>query len=143
MGVYNHILLATDLLPDSRHVAEEAKKLAELFGAQLSLVHAVDPIPPYAYGYIGMTDIEQKLEEEAKKATNDLAGSLGMSDCKKVVERGPAKNVILNAAENLGVDLIVVGSHSAHGLAKFLGATANSVLHGADCDVLTIRYQAS
>jgi universal stress protein A len=42
-------------------------------------------------------------------------------------------------AEELGADLIVVGSHGRHGLALLLGSTANGVLHGAGCDVLAVR----
>ena len=42
-------------------------------------------------------------------------------------------------AQSKKVDLIVVGSHGRHGLGLLLGATANGVLHGANCDVLTVR----
>ena len=42
-------------------------------------------------------------------------------------------------AEELGTDLIVVGSHGRHGLALLMGSTANGVLHGANCDVLAVR----
>ena len=42
-------------------------------------------------------------------------------------------------AEQLDVDLIVVGSHGRYGLALLMGSTANGVLHGASCDVLAVR----
>ena len=41
--------------------------------------------------------------------------------------------------EELGADLIVVGSHGRYGLALLMGSTANGVLHGATCDVLAVR----
>ena len=48
--------------------------------------------------------------------------------------------IIRVAAEN-EVDLIVVGSSGRwRGLALLLGSTANAVLHGALCDVLTVRF---
>ncbi len=46
---------------------------------------------------------------------------------------------IHRVAEELGADLIVVGSHGRHGLALLLGSTANGVLHGATTDVLAVR----
>ena len=50
----------------------------------------------------------------------------------------PAKEMHRIASED-GVDLIVVGSHGRHGLALIFGSTSNSVLHGANCDVLAVR----
>ena len=48
---------------------------------------------------------------------------------------------IVDSAKDLGVDLIVVGSHGKHGLGLLLGSTANGILHHAHCDVLTIRIK--
>jgi universal stress protein A len=44
-------------------------------------------------------------------------------------------------AEELGVDLIVMGTHGRHGLGLLLGSTATGVLHGCPCDVLTVRIK--
>ena len=38
-------------------------------------------------------------------------------------------------------DLIVVGSHSRHGLGLLVGSTTDSVLHSAGCDVLAIHLK--
>ena len=40
-----------------------------------------------------------------------------------------------------GIVFIVIGSHGRHGLALLLGSTANSVLHGASCNVYVVRVQ--
>ena len=47
MTMYNHILLSTDLSAENKDTVQKAKKLAELYGAKLSLFHAVEPIPNY------------------------------------------------------------------------------------------------
>ncbi|EAW31305.1 hypothetical protein GP2143_07144, partial [marine gamma proteobacterium HTCC2143] len=52
---------------------------------------------------------------------------------------GRAENEIHSLAEELGAELIVVGSHGRHGIALLLGSTANGILHGATCDVLAVR----
>ena len=52
---------------------------------------------------------------------------------------GRPETEIHNTADEIGADLIVVGSHGRHGLALIFGSTANGVLHGAACDVLAVR----
>ncbi len=50
----------------------------------------------------------------------------------------PGSEIRRQAEEN-DADLIVIGSHGRHGIQLLLGSTANSVLHGAACDVLAVR----
>jgi len=138
--MYKHILLATDLTEASQKTAQAAMNLAKDFGAKLSVVHVVEPIPSYSYGYIGTADIEAELAKEAEKNMAKLAQVLSIPEADQRLETGQPKAHILEVAKELGVDLIVVGSHGRHGLARLLGSTASAVLHGAECDVLTIRY---
>jgi universal stress protein A len=64
---------------------------------------------------------------------------LNVSPQDQFVEIGPTKTKILKTAEEVGADLIICGSHGRHGLSLLLGSTANAILHGAKCDVLTVR----
>jgi universal stress protein A len=52
---------------------------------------------------------------------------------------GSPAHEIHRFAENHDIDLIVIGTHGQKGLQLLLGSTANSVLHGAGCDVLSVR----
>jgi len=54
----------------------------------------------------------------------------------------PAKEIHRFADENQ-VELVVLGTHGQKGVQLLLGATANSVLHGANCDVLAVRIRDS
>ncbi len=65
--------------------------------------------------------------------------TLNVSKENVYVEIGPPKSKILEIAENIAADLIICGSHGRHGLSLLLGSTANAILHGAKCDVLTVR----
>ena len=56
---------------------------------------------------------------------------------------GTPSREIHNFAEENGTDLIVLGTHGQKGVQLLLGATANSVLHGAACDVLAVRVAES
>jgi universal stress protein A len=49
MSDYRRIVLAVDLTEESNVVAERARKLVEAFGAQLHLVHVIEPLS-LAYG---------------------------------------------------------------------------------------------
>ena len=141
MGMYKHILLATDLTDDNQVVMDKAAALSKLWDSTLSIIHVVEPLPSYGYAYIGGADIEAQLLAEARTKIASIGKAMGIAKNHQYVEVGPTKIEILRVAKDSRVDLIVLGSHGRHGLALLLGSTANAVLHGADCDVLTVRLQ--
>jgi universal stress protein A len=137
--MYKHILFATDLTDDTDYIITKVRGMRSFTGAQLSLIHVVEPLPGYSYAYLGIEDIEGQLMEESKAALAKLGEQLGVNIKDQWVEIGPTKSRILEVAEKVGVDLIISGSHGRHGLSLLLGSTANAILHGAKCDVLTVR----
>lgn len=137
--MYKHILLATDLTEETEYVLDRVRAIRGFTGAKLSLVHVVEPMPGYSYAYLGIEDIEGQLIDEAKEALNKLGEALAVDAKSQWIEVGPTKSKILKVAEENKVDLIICGSHGRHGLSLLLGSTANAILHGAKCDVLTVR----
>src|SRR3990167_7201840 len=137
--MYKHILFATDLTEDTDYLVDKVRSMRGLTGAKLSLIHVVEPLPGYSYAYLGIEDIEGQLIEEARQAIEKLGAKLNVGKSDQFVEVGPTKTKILKIAEDIGVDLIICGSHGRHGLSLLLGSTANAILHGAKCDVLTVR----
>ena len=137
--MYKHILFATDLSDDTEYLIQKVKALCDLTKAQLSIIHVVEPLPGYSYAYLGIEDIEGQLINEAKAGIDALAQQLSVSKDHTHVEVGPTKTKILETADEAKIDLIVCGSHGRHGLSLLLGSTANAILHGAKCDVLTVR----
>ena len=137
--MYNHILYATDLTEDTEFIVKKVRSIRGYTGATLSLVHVVEPLPGYSYAYLGVEDIEGQLLEEARQAIQKLADELHVEKANTYVEVGPTKTKILKIADDIKADLIVCGSHGRHGLSLLLGSTANAILHGANCDVLTVR----
>ncbi len=138
--MYKRVLFATDFDEVGVRAAQKAKKIADENGADLLLVHVVEPIPAYAYpGFAGFAEVEVSIREQAEKELTALAKKLGVDGAHCLIEFGSTKNEILRVAKEKKIDLIVTGSHGKHGLALLLGSTANSILHGADCDVLIVR----
>jgi universal stress protein A len=137
--MYKHILFATDLTEETDYIVSKVKEFSDSTHAKLSLVHVVEPMPGYSYAYLGIEDIEGQLIEEAREALIRLAGKLSVAPSDQFIEVGPTKSKILKVADEIKADLIICGSHGRHGLSLLLGSTANAILHGAKCDVLTVR----
>lgn len=137
--MYKHILFATDLTEDTEYLLDKVRTMRGYTGAKLSLIHVVEPLPGYSYAYLGIEDIEGQLIEEARQAIEKLGEKLSVAKEGQFVEVGPTKTKILDTADLVNADLIICGSHGRHGLSLLLGSTANAILHGAKCDVLTVR----
>lgn len=144
MGEYQKILLALELVPESDALlVKKAQELMSQGNVQLYLIHAVEHLSNYgaAYGVSAGVDIEATLQKEASKTMGSLAAPLNIPQDQQIVKVGPAKFIILDEAQRLNADLIIIGSHGRHGVRLLLGSTANAILHGAECDVLAVRVQ--
>ena len=142
MATYRKILVAVDLSPEARAVLARACELRGLYGAELYLIHVVEPIVlggDYDLVPVMPVEIEETLLQRAKNYLGTLVSEMNIPDARQVVEVGSVKHEILRFAEEQGCDLIIIGAHGRHGVATLLGSTANAVLHGTKCDVLCIR----
>jgi universal stress protein A len=137
--MYKAMLFATDLTEDTEYLIEKVRAIRGVTGAKLFLIHVVEPLPGYSYAYLGIEDIEGQLLDEARQTIEKLAVTLNVDKNDVYIEVGPTKTKILKIADDVNADLIISGSHGRHGLSLLLGSTANAILHGAKCDVLTVR----
>ncbi len=144
---YKHVMAAVDLSDEANQVLEEAKRVASDHGAKLSLITVVKPLTQ-VYGGLDMAaytqasvNFEREAQTQAVEQLKSLGAGIGVAaeDVHAVI--GAPAPQIVDTGKDLGVDLIVVGSHGKHGLGLLLGSTANGVLHHAECDVLTIRIK--
>ena len=147
MSMYKKVLVAVDVTDEADEVIAAAAEVAEKNEAQLCFVTAVQPIA-YAYsGYealsanAGFQEFEDQARSYAASFLSAKARQLGVDGDQVAVLVGRASAVIKDHAQEIGADLIVLGTHGQHGLGLLLGSTANGVLHGAPCDVLTIRIK--
>ncbi|HRI52380.1 MAG TPA: universal stress protein [Pseudomonadota bacterium] len=145
-----HIAVATDLSPSSSAALRFALNLAAPLGAQVTLLHAIEPTPMpgglEAFALEGMPvgweqrvtqarvlDAERRLAEQARQG-----GAAGAVKTRLIV--GSLPDAILEQLAPLGIDLLVVGTHGRRGLAHFfLGSAAERLLRGASCPVVVVR----
>lgn len=112
---------------------------------RIVLVRAV-PVP-VTYGLIYEREallwrIVRDETEEAQTYLSGIARSAQVADLpvESIVQVGSAANIILEAADNRGVDLVVMTSHGHTGLKRWvLGSVAEHVVHHARPPVLVLR----
>lgn len=138
-------------LPALRAAAAEARRRV----SDLHLLHAFDiglftlgEAPAAAMPYLAdsssialegldhlRTLAKQRLDATLRE--EDLPGATA-------VIAGSAENAIVEYAESVGAELVVVGTHGRSGLARLtLGSTAAAVIESAPCAVLVVRLSVS
>lgn len=147
MSSYRKILAPLDFSPAAEWVARRAREVAEAHGAELTVIHVVEYIPPMdmAYDPLGYPawDVAEEpiLLERAGEQFKRLREQVGLGEVRHELLMGVTKSEIVRYAEEQGMDLIVLGCHGRSGISRLLGSTADSVLHSAPCDVLAVRIR--
>lgn len=139
------ILVPIDFSACSRRALSYALRFAQQFGAQLLLVHVVEPmvvpenmllaVPelPEAGGGL-VNDAQQRLDQLARK---EIPPEIKVNATVRV---GRPYHEIIETAQAEAADLIIIATHGYTGLKHvFLGSTAERVVRHASCPVLTVR----
>lgn len=137
------ILVPTDFSPASSKAFKYALRFAKQFEAELMLLHVLDPMPPSLTGITPSPDFSESELANAEKnfrAWVASARAVGVSKAKSTVRTGLASHEILEAAKDLGIDLVVIATHGFSGWKHFcIGSTAERVARSAPCPVLVVR----
>ena len=146
MNEINNVLVATDFSSHSEAAIRAATNLAKTFGATIHLVHAFDtPIPIFTPYEVVIPD--GFLEQARASATRSLHASRDKIQAESVpvkthLTEGPAAPAIARAAEELGADLIVMGTRGNTGLKHVvLGSVTERTIRLAPCSVLSVKTQ--
>ncbi|MCU4183914.1 universal stress protein [Acidiferrimicrobium sp. IK] len=146
--MYATIVVGTDGSPTASEAVTRAAELAVQSGAKLVIVSAYRPVDrarleaerasapaDIAYVINPEEDVAAHLE-----AATELANAAGVAEVRTLpVDAAPAE-ALLDAAEQVGADLIVVGSQGMAGAKRFLlGSVPNRISHHAPCDVLIVK----
>jgi nucleotide-binding universal stress UspA family protein len=142
--LFTRIVVGTDGSDTASEAVRQATELAKLSGARLDIVSAYEPIP------------RTRLQEEQREAPGDVQYELGPREDVNLTldsasveakreslevqthaREGDPADAILDVAEEINADLIVVGNKGMH--RRVLGSIPNTVSHRANCDVLIVQ----
>lgn len=142
------IIAAVDGSEESKAAADMAREVAGAVGAELHLVYARPMIPSVTYpGTVVTKGAESTFEHIRGHAQEVLASEAvrleaggGIVAETHLVAGGQPDGEIVDAAEDVGAGLIVVGSRGLGGVRRaLLGSVSGSVVRHAHCSVMVVR----
>ena len=141
--MYNDILLAVDLNHESswKKALPLAVEYCKAFGSKLHVVTVVPDFGmPLISGYFP-EGFEKKARDEANKQLHAFVAKHVPKDVpvQHVVAEGTPYKEILRVAEEIGVDIIVMASHTPGIQDYFLGPNSERVVRHAKMSVLVVR----
>ena len=146
--MYQRILVPIDGSETSTRGLDEALRLAQLTHGRVRLMHAIDELK-YVNGFetyaVYSNDVVPLMREAGERilqAGRERAARAGIeADARlfiPVVDR--VCDVVAQQARSWKADLIVIGTHGRHGVARvLLGSDAEQILRVAPVPVLLVR----
>lgn len=137
--MFKRILLATDGSPVVEREVLFAGHLARLEQAAIVVLHAYEPPPRYE-GYDGFEQLLEQYRIVAQAVIDDAVSQLHKDgvDARGELRQGPAAEMIITAASEHDVQLIVMGTRGNSNLSDILGSVSTQVLRYSRCPVLQI-----
>jgi len=142
---FQRVLITVDDDPIAAHAADVGMELARSLGAQMALVHAIDPSLVFSpEGGMAADELALRAQQDGGRIIADFRARLPAGTAAlQFVRQGPPGPEIVNAAREWPADLIVIGSHGRRGLTRaVLGSVAEAVMRNAPCPVLVVRAKA-
>ena len=138
------ILVPIDFSETSNHALDYAIDLAKALGASITVAHSY-VIPLYAFpdgAIITSPELAAQLSDAAQKnldAAVNARKERGV-ELTSILTNGVAFEEVTRLAQELRVDLIVMGTHGRHGLPRaLLGSVAETVIRASTIPVLAIH----
>ena len=151
--MFNVIVVGTDGSERASVALGKAIELAERMGATLHVVHAHRLVSPAQLGTAASVgaptfDVEQVnrgIEEDSRQVCARAAAQAEAAGVKVETHQRPgdASDSLLDVAEQVGADLLVVGNRGMSGVRRFvLGSVPNKVSHHCPCSLLIVDTRA-
>ena len=144
--MFKHILVPVDGSATSLIAIDKAAGLAKAFGSAITAIYVIDPYPftgvgaDFAYGQDQYLNAARAEASTAIDSVHQRLKAAGVQADTRVVDAHSVWRGILEAADAVGVDLIVIGSHGRRGLEKLvLGSVTQSVLSHTKITTLVVR----
>jgi universal stress protein A len=133
------ILVPVDFTDCTEESLLYAVPFALQFGAEITLLHIVEPayVPASEVGDCSDVETMEEAAAKLKKLGDRLAEK---APCHTLVRKGGALFEINKVARELACDLIILATHGRTGLERMvMGSTSEKVVRYAGCPVLVVR----
>lgn len=148
-GAVRKILVAMDFSETSDQAVKVAAEMASQFEAELHVLHSVPQMAEPLYRGIPLPPGEgenwqAQVNASSRRTLNESLHQLGLTKSIQAdhvhLAQGPANLTIQSAVQELGVDLLVMGTAARRGLSGVLiGNTAERLLPHLTCSVLALK----
>ncbi len=144
------ILIPFDFSETAELALEHAVFMAKLHKADIILLHVIESYSftsaiSQAFGK-SQSEFEQKIETSANDRLKELTSKLHHDSGMGVqfrIESGKIYKFIVNVAEEMDVDIILMGTHGVSGFQEFLiGSNTYRVVMSAPCPVVSVQTHA-
>ena len=139
----HRILFATDFSQGAQHAQAYAAFFAHTFGAELKIIHVFEVYPSALYADPWTNPLLlEPIRDEVSRNLDELTANVRRCGVQAMSLHalGIASEQLIEAARKEAVDLVIVGTQGRTGLEHILlGSTAERVVKGAPCPVMTVR----
>lgn len=146
MTIPRKILVATDFSESSEEALDYAIGLASRLDAKVYLLNVIG-LPLLGVADVGIALSPAMIDALVRGNQTELERLVERRAPAKIqilLKTGDVRDVILATANEIGADLIVMGTHGRRGLGRaLLGSIAEGVLRHAHVPVLTIHEPKS
>jgi nucleotide-binding universal stress UspA family protein len=137
------ILLATDASEEATLAFQNAADLSARTGSELHVIH-VGEVPlvyhPERHGYGAEYEEHEREARQLLEAQVERIKGAGVTVAQAHLRMGRADEEIVVLAEELGADLVAMGSRGLGGVRRgLMGSVSDSVVRHAHCPVLITR----
>lgn len=144
------VVTPIDFSDNSKLIAQSAAYMAGKFGAEMHLIYIVQNFEDYSGFFVpqmSLPNLEGELLEGAESKMksfcdniSDFCTEVGVSKLESKVFMGDVGERIVDYANEIEAELVIMGTHGYKGLEKIMfGSVADKVVRMATCPVLTIN----
>ena len=140
--MYKTIIMPVDVF--EMELSDKAVRHAEFLAQDDGVIHLLHVLPGSASLHLFAADVrrfEEHLQHEAQERLQTMVShfTIDPSRIKQHVRFGSVRDEVNELAEELGADVVVIGSRNPSISTHLLGSNASSVIRHANLPVLVVR----
>ena len=139
---FSRILVAVDI-DDAEHAAAaltaaKALQAAQQGAGQVHILYVRHHLP-VSYEGLLTSDFDTQEIEEARRLVGEWKEKFGLTDATFVSRRGRVRDQVMDEAEHMNADIIIIGSHQPSLGSRVFGSNAAAIVRNSPVSVLIAR----